>query len=141
RDRLLKTYFDFLKANAMQPQSNGLSGANVSRPCDVWQKLDPSARAVFLTITARMQGSRLGVDGSSMLFHVTKLYRVSGGQGATANDPGSCGGGEYNRMIMSMDAALHDAQLAANQHKGATQQNGKRDIADVVQSSWWRDSH
>jgi hypothetical protein len=72
---------------------------------------------------------------------VTKVYRIVGGQGATQNDPGSCGGGENNRMIMSMDATLHDAQLAANNHQGAKQQNNKYDIADVIPSSYWRDSH
>jgi hypothetical protein len=141
RDRLLGTYFTYLKGNATQPQSNGLSGGNVSNVCDVWSKLDPSSRAVFLTLTARLQGSILGSDGSSMLWHVTKIYRISGGQNATATDPGSCGGGEYNRMIMSMDAALQAASLAANQHKGATQGNGKPDIADIPQGGYWRDSH
>jgi hypothetical protein len=96
---------------------------------------------VFLTLTARLQGSTLGSDGSSMLWHVTRLYRVSGGQGATAGAPGSCGGGEYNRMIMSMDAQLQSAQLAANMHQGAVQPGGKRDIADIPATSYWRDSH
>jgi hypothetical protein len=141
RDCLLRTYFDFLKTSVTQPQTNGLSGGNVASVCEVWSKLDPSSQAVFLTLTARMQGSVLGVDGSSMLSHVKKLYRVTGGQGATAGAPGSCGGGEYNRMIMSMDATLHAAQLAANQHRGALQGNHKYDISDVVPSSFWRDSH
>ncbi|MFT3771402.1 MAG: hypothetical protein QM820_38805 [Minicystis sp.] len=88
-----------------------------------------------------MQGSVLGVDGTSMLFHVTKLYRLVGGDGATATDPGSCGGGENNRMIMSMDALLHGAQLAAHDHAGAVQSNGKRDLSDVTADSFWRDSH
>ena len=141
RDRLLGTYYDFLKATAVQPQSNGLSGGNVTSVCDLWKKLDPSSQDVFLTLTARLQGSILGGDGSSMLWHIKKIYRISGGQGATANSPGSCGGGEYNRMIMSMDAALQAAQLAANQHKGARQMYGKPDLADIPQSSTWRDSH
>ena len=96
---------------------------------------------MFLTLTARMQGSVLGTDGSSMLSHIVTVYRVVGGQGATPSDPGSCGGGEFNRMIMSMDAELHASQLAANQHQGARQQNNQYDIADVVPSSYWRDSH
>lgn len=141
RDRLLATYLEYLKQNPSQTQSNGLSGSNVSSVCELWQKLDPSSQATFLTLTARMQGSALGVDGSSMLSHVTRLYRAVGGDGAAANDPGSCGGGENNRMIMSMDAELHDAQLAANQHQGAKQANGKYDIADIPASSFWRDSH
>ncbi len=140
RNRLLQTYYEYLKANATTPQSNGLSNT-VTSALDVWQKLDPSSQGVFLTLTARMQGSILGKDGASMLSHVTKLYRCVGGQGATSSDPGSCGGGEYNRMIMSMDAELHDAQLAANQDKGALQPNNEYDIGDVVPSSFWRDSH
>jgi hypothetical protein len=140
RNRLLQTYYEYLKANATTSQTNGLSNT-VTSALDVWQKLDPSSQGVFLTLTARMQGSILGKDGTSMLSHVTKLYRCVGGQGATSSDPGSCGGGEYNRMIMSMDAELHDAQLAANQHQGALQQNNKYDISDVVSTSYWRDSH
>jgi hypothetical protein len=141
RDRLLGTYLDFLKASAAPPQSNGLSGSNVSSVCDLWKKLDPSSQAVFLTLTARMQGSVLGDDGSSMLWHITRVYRIAGGQGATGSDPGSCGGGEYNRMIMSMDAHLHASLLAANQHKGALQGNSKYDISDIPATSYWRDSH
>lgn len=141
RDRLLGTYFDWLKATAPTPQSNGLSGSSLGDVCDLWSKLDPSARAVFLTLTARMQGSLLGADNSSMLWHVTKLYRISGGQDATPTDPGSCGGGEYNRMIMSMDATLHAAQVDAAAHQGKAQANGKPDIADIPSGGFWRDSH
>jgi hypothetical protein len=141
RNRLLCTYLAYLQANPSETQSNGLSGSNVSSVSDLWQKLDPSSQAVFLTLTARMQGSILGDDGSSMLSHITKVYRITGGQGATAQSPGSCGGGEYNRMIMSMDAHLHASQLAANQHKGAIQGNSKYDIADIPPTSFWRDSH
>lgn len=142
RDRLLGAYFDFLKTSVTQPQTNGLSGTDVASVCDVWSKLDPSSRAVFLTITARLQASRLGADGSSMLWHVTKLYRVVGGQGATQSDPGSCGGGEFNRMMMSMDASLRTAMAAANAHQGALQGNGKYDLADAPpQGTFWRDSH
>lgn len=141
RRRLLQTYFDFLKANATQPQTNGLSGSNVATLCDLWQKLDASSQAVFLTLTARLQGSFLGIDGSSMLSHVVKLYRVTGGQGASGSNAGTCGGGEYNRMIMSMDAELHDAQLAASLHQGSLQPNGKYDIADIPANTFWRDSH
>jgi hypothetical protein len=140
RDRLLETYYAYLKSSVTTPQSNGLSGASVTSVCDLWAKLQPSAQAVYLTITHRMQGSRLRVDGSSMLSHVTKLYRLVGGDGATATSAGSCGG-SGNRMIMSMDAVLHGAQLAANEHKGAKQSDGKYDISDVVTSSFWRDSH
>lgn len=136
RNRLLQTYYEYLKANATTPQSNGLSNT-VTSSLDVWQKLDPSSQGVFLTLTARMFGSKLHTDASSMLSHITKIYRITGGQGATSLDPGSCGGGEYNRMIMSMDAALHTAQLAANADQGAS----PYDISDVIPSSYWRDSH
>ncbi|MGZ3422293.1 MAG: hypothetical protein ACXWUG_20075 [Polyangiales bacterium] len=141
RDRLLGTYYTFLKTSVTTPQSNGLSGASVSSVCDVWTKLAPSPRAVFLTLTARMQGSKLRVDGSSMLSHVVKVYRIVGGDGSTATDPGSCGGGEANRMIMSMDAVLQAAQKAASDHKGAKQSDGKYDIADASGGTFWRDSH
>ena len=141
RDRLLETYFEFLKASATTPQTNGLSSSNVSNVCDVWTKLEPSARDVFLTITARMQGSKLGADGSSMLSHVVKVYRVVGGDGETASDPGSCGGGEANRIIMSMDPTLHDTQVAANDHQGAKGASGSYDIADTPTGTFWRDSH
>ncbi|MGH7284430.1 MAG: hypothetical protein ACRELY_23130 [Polyangiaceae bacterium] len=140
RDRLLETYFEFLKASATTPQTNGLSSSNVSNVCDVWTKLPPSARDVFLTITARLQGSKLGDDDSSMLSHVVKLYRVVGGDGETTSDPGSCGGGEANRMIMSMDPTLHDTQLAANDHQGATGGSGGYDIADAPTGTSWRNS-
>lgn len=141
RNRLLQSYYDYLKAQVTQPQTNGLSGTNVTSSADVWQKLDPSSRDVFLTLTARLQGSKLGSDMSSMLSHVVRIYRISGGQGGTATNPGSCGGGEYNRMIMSMDATLQTVQLAANNDQGAVQSNGHYDIGDVVASSYWRNSH
>jgi hypothetical protein len=141
RDRLLGTYFDYLKSSVTTPQSNGLSGAIVGSACDLWKKLVPSSQAVFLTLTARLQGSRLRVDGSSMLSHVVKVYRIVGGEGATATDPGSCGGGEFNRMIMSMDPVLQAAQRAASDHKGAKQSDGKYDISDAPAGTFWRDSH
>jgi hypothetical protein len=141
RDRLLHTYYDRLKSDPSKTQSNGLSGAGVSSVCDLWSKLDPSDRAVFLTITARLQGSKLGTDNTSMLVHVTKLYRIAGGQGSTASDPGSCGGGEYNRMIMSQDATLHDTQVVANTSSGGKTPSGAYDIADVDPGGYWRNSH
>jgi hypothetical protein len=136
RDRLLATYLAWLQTQPDTQQSNGLLGRELSSTCDLWAKLDPSSRGVFLTITHRMYGSVLA-DGTHMLDHVGKLYRVIGGEGATATSAGSCGGGEYNRMIMQIDPALHAAQLAANQRKGAA----PYDVADVVSTSFWRDSH
>lgn len=136
RDRLLATYVAWLHAHPAM-QSNGLDGS-VAGVCALWQKLDPSSRDVYLTLTARLQGSTLKSDGKSMLSHVVSLYRVSGGQGATATSAGSCGGGEYNRMIMSMDATLQTTLVAANDNKGAGV-----DIADIPGGSnrYWRDSH
>jgi hypothetical protein len=142
RDRLLATYLAYLAAHP-GAQSNGLDGATLAGVCDLWTRLHPSDRAVWLTLTARMQGSRLGSDGHSMLSHVTRVYRVVGGQDATATDAGSCGGGEYNRIIMSMDGALHAALVAANDDKGAAGAGGLFDLADVPAdtSRFWRDSH
>ena len=142
RDRLLEAYYEYLEANVTVPQSNGLSSQNVDSVCDVWSQLDPSAQAVFLTITARLQGSRLGTDQSSMLWHVELLYRIAGGEGATALDPGSCGGGEFNRMIMRIDSALHTSLLAAYEHQGELQPNGAYDIADAPPGgTFWRDTN
>ena len=142
RDRLLATYLAFLQAHP-GAQSNGLDGATLGSVCALWSALHPSDRAVFLTLTARLQGSTLGSDGASMLSHVRRAYRVVGGQSATAADPGSCGGGEYNRMIMSIDGALHAALVAANTNKGAAGPSGAFDLADVPADSsrFWRDSH
>ncbi len=137
RDRLLASYLAWLQAEPTVTQSNGLVGGQLTSVCDLWSKLDASSRDVFLTITHRLWGSVLRVDGKRMLEHVGKLYRVIGGQNALTSPPGSCGGGEYNRMIMHQDAALHDAQLAANTDKGAS----PYDIADIPSTSFWRDSH
>jgi hypothetical protein len=136
RDRLLASYLAWLQAEPTVTQSNGLVGGQLHSVCDLWTKLDPSSQGVFRTITHRLWGSVLRVDNSRMLEHVTKLYRVIGGQSATASDPGSCGGGEYNRMIMHQDVVLHDAQLAANNNKGAS----PYDIADIPSTSSWRNS-
>jgi hypothetical protein len=135
RDRLIASYLAYLKANPTVTQSNGLSGGSLSTVCDLWSRLQPAAQATFLTITARLDGSKLK-DGSTMLDHITKLYRVVGGDGATTTDPGSCGGGEFNRMIMAMDMTLHTAMSAAFANQGAT-----GDIADIPAAGFWRDSH
>jgi hypothetical protein len=135
RDRLLATYLVWLQANPA-PQSNGLAGSSLHSVCDLWSALQPSGKSVFLTITHRLYGSKLA-DTTTMLAHVTKLYRVVGGQDASATADGSCGGGEYNRMIMQEDATLHATQLQANAHQGAQ----PYDIADVVANGFWRDSH
>lgn len=134
RDRLLASYYAWLEADPNTPQSNGLLGANLHSVCDLWNGLDPSARDVFRTITHRLWGATLA-DSTHALSHVTRLYRIIGGQGATATAPGSCGGGEYNRMIMQQDMALHTGQAAANARQGAT----PYDLADIT--TFWRDSH
>ena len=135
RDRLLATYFDHLKAHPDDQQSNGLIGRDLASVCDLWDRLDDSSQATFLTLTARLQGSILGADGSAALDHITALYRVVGGEGAVDAEPGSCGGGEFNRMIMSMDPQLHDALVAANDSGG-----DGGELADVLPDTVWRDS-
>ncbi|HKE16489.1 MAG TPA: hypothetical protein VKB80_16565 [Kofleriaceae bacterium] len=139
RDRLLATYFDFLESRPDDQQSNGLIGRDLASVCDLWDRLDSSSQATFLTLTARLEGSILGADGSSALDHITALYRAVGGEGAVETDPGSCGGGEFNRLIMSMDPALHDALVAANDHGGDAGDSGF-DLADVLPDTSWRDS-
>jgi hypothetical protein len=137
RDRLLATYLAYLKAHP-GAQTNGLDGASLGTVCDLWSALPSSAKDTFLTLTARLQGSKLGADGSSMLAHVVTLYRAVGGN--DTSEPGNCGGGENNRLIVSMDATLHAAQQAASKNSGAIQSNGKPDIADVLPGTAWHDS-
>jgi hypothetical protein len=137
RDRLLHTYLVWLQADPNTAQQNGLIGRNLTNVCDLWNMLDPSSQDVFRTITHRLEGGTLGLGGTHMLDHVTKLYRLIGGAGASGSNPGSCGGGENNRMIMSMDAMLHDVQVTANTRKGAS----PYDIADIPSAGYWRDSH
>ena len=140
RDRLLESYLAYLKERPA-PQSNGLSGESLTSTCDLWQKLAPSPQLVFLTLTARLQGARMSTDGSSMLRHVTKIYRIAGGEGATATDHGSCGGVEANRMIMSMDSDLQAMLVRVNHAQG--KDAGKVLVHDIGNQSnaFWRDSH
>jgi hypothetical protein len=141
RNRLLELYLAHLRSRPTEAQSNGLIGRDLTDTCDLWTKLPPSARAVFLTITARLDGARLGADGSSMLEHVTGVYRIIGGDGATADDIGTCGGVEANRVILSMDVALHTALSAAHDNKGAEAPGAGFDVSDVPADGFWRDSH
>ncbi len=137
RDRLLQTYLAWLTAHPGRT-TNGLDGASLTGVCQIWTKLPPSAQAVFLTLTTRLEKSTLRRDGSSMLDHVTKLYWLTGGGGATMTDPGMCGGAG-NRMIMQVDAVLH-----ADLHTAFTSQGGAaaaRTIGDAITTSFWRDSH
>ena len=136
RDRLLASYLAYLASTPATTQTNGLSGATIATVCQLWSALHPSDQDVFLTITHRLDGAVLA-DSSRALDHIAKLYRAVGGQTATATDPGSCGGGEYNRMIMQQDEQLHAAMLAANGHQGAA----PFDIADIPSGGFWRNSH
>jgi len=138
RDRLLQSYLVYLKTSPVR-QTNGLLGSELPDVCTLWSKLDPSSRATFLTITARLQGSLLATNSAPMLDHVTKLYRAVGGDGATATDPGSCGGGEANRLILQMDTELHAALARANTDKGMS--GGQIEIHDIPAGGFWRDSH
>lgn len=137
RERLLETYRAWLVAHP-GPTTNGLDGASVGDVCTLWGKLQPSARAVFLTLTARLEGSHLRRDDTTMLDHVTKLYWLAGGGGATATDPGMCGGAG-NRMIMQIDAALHAELRTAFSMQGGPA--AARTIGDAITTSFWRDSH
>jgi hypothetical protein len=141
RDRLLATYLAYLKATP-GAQSNGLDGSKLAGVCDLWRALVPSAQGVYLTLSARLQGSTLATDGSSMLSHVTKIYRIAPGDGATATMPGMCGG-DGNRMFVSIDTPLHTSLVAANTNKGQANAGGKSDLADIPTgaNSFWRDSH
>jgi hypothetical protein len=136
RDRLLATYLAFLQADPTKVQSNGLSGQNLTTVCDLWNALDPSSQDTFRTITDRLWGGKIVSDGTRMLEHILTLYRLSGGQAATATDPGSCGGGEYNRMIMSTDHQLHDLNVVVNSDDG-----NPIDIDDIPPDGYWRNSH
>ena len=138
RDRLIETYLAYLQAHP-GAQSNGLDGSTLHTTCELWTALDPSSQATFLTITARLEGSLLQVDQTTMLDHVTRLYRATGGEAATATDPGSCGGGEFNRLILSMDATLHTALATAITDKGMAA--GVIDLHDIPAGGYWRDSH
>jgi hypothetical protein len=140
RDRLLVTYFDRLKANPDDEQSNGLIGRDLASVCDLWDKLTPASQATFLTLTARLQGAVLA-DQSPALDHVTALHKLSGGEGETADDPGSCGGGDFNRVIVSMDEPLHAAMVAAHDSEGDAGDDGIFDVADIPPDKSWRDSH
>ena len=139
RDRLLESYLVHLKATPGK-QSNGLDGSALTDVCDLWKKLTPSAQSVFLTLTARLQGSKLAAGGASMLAHVVRLYRIAGGDGSTATEPGACGG-DGNRLFLSMDATLLGSLNNANANKGGNGNQGKPDISDQPAGTFWRDSH
>jgi hypothetical protein len=136
RDRLLLSYLGYLQSDPTHTQTNDLRGSDLHDVCDLWDGLDKTSQATFLTVTDRLEGSILAVDGSNMLDHVTALYRAVGGENASGSDPGSCGGGEFNRLMMSMDQELHASLLLAFQNQGSGP-----DIADIPTNGFWRDSH
>lgn len=141
RDRLLATYLAYLKATPGK-QSNGLDGSALTGVCDLWRKLVPSAQGVYLTLTARLQGSKVSANGSSMLSHATRLYRIAGGDGSTSTDPGQCGG-DGNRIFVAIDEPLHHSLLVAYTSKGAAVDGGAPELADIPvgANAFWRDTH
>lgn len=96
-------------------------------PCAPWTKLDPSARAVFLTITDRLWRSTTK-DGLSMLDHIVRLYAVLGG----GSDGKNCGGVDNNRLFLGMDQYLWEQlQLA---------QAGAKVLGDGAGKFWQKSS-
>lgn len=132
RDRLFSGYFAYLQRDPTYTPSNGVRGADVADVCALWDALDPSTQAVFLTITARLDGSILVADGSSMLSHVLTANRIAGGTGSSMADPGDCGG-DGNRLFLTMDATLHAALVAAGT-------SGPGVIDDLPAGGHWHDS-
>lgn len=106
--------------------------------CTAWrQRLDRSQQLVFLTITHRLTTSWLGPvpvspgtfyyplyeeyapDGQTPLDHITAVYSIAGGHGPNPGaGTGSCGGGDNNRLFMSMDHQLWLAFGLANVTSG-----------------------
>lgn len=99
--------------------------ATLGEPCEVWRGFDRSRRAVFLTISHRLFVGR-APDGSTMLSHVTRLYRVLGG-GSSGT---TCGGSENNRVFMQIDDALWGWLGQA--------WSGMRPLTDGAGSGWVR---
>ena len=61
--------------------------------CRAWGDLSPSAQGAFLTITHRLQITRVVQTGRPALDHITALYSIRGAKGS------SCGGMDYNRLF------------------------------------------
>ncbi len=94
--------------------------------CTAWrERLDRSQQTVFLTITHRLTTSRLAPvsvppyvfyyplaeayvpDNRTPLDHINAVYAIAGGHGPVPGPGvGSCGGGDNNRLFMSMDYQL-----------------------------------
>jgi hypothetical protein len=88
--------------------------------CAQWYDMSDSERNVFLTITDRLQRTKLA-DGSSALSHVRDLVSVRG-----QNPDGGCGGANYNRVYLVVDEHLHDAMRMIAQHGATVRVNGQR---------------
>ncbi len=99
--------------------------ATLGSPCEVWRGFDRSRMAVFLTISHRLFLGR-APDGSTMLSHVTRLYRVLGG----GSSGSTCGGSENNRVFMQIDDALWGWLVQA--------WSGTRPLTDGAGSRWVR---
>ncbi len=112
--------------------------------CTAWrQRLDRSQQVVFLTITHRLTTSQLQPvsvsptavyyplyeayvpDGQTPLDHINAVYSIAGGHGPTpGSGTGSCGGGDNNRLFMSMDHQLWLAFGLANATSGSVGNQG-----------------
>lgn len=95
-----------------------------------WDALDESARAVFLTVTHRLAGSRLA-NGDSMLSHITRVYAIHGG----GSDGRACGGIDNNRVFFSMDDELYRTLVRVYETRG------KEPLITDVAGDVWRESH
>lgn len=115
-------------AASLAAQRDALFATVAPSPCEAWGALDPSARAVFLTITHRAFLSRTP-DGRTVLSHLDALYAALPG-GA---DGRQCGGTDNNRLFLSTDVYLWELLVAA-------WSDGDRSIEDGGGGSWARSS-
>jgi hypothetical protein len=126
--------------------------------CTAWrQGLDRSQQLVFLTITHRLTTSRLAPvsvspnavyyplyeeyvpDDRTPLDHVNAVYSIAGGHGPNAGSgTGDCGGGDNNRLFMSMDHQLWLALGLANATSGSVGNPGP--LVDPWNNRAWGES-
>lgn len=126
--------------------------------CTAWRDLlDESQRMVFLTITHRLTTSRLAPvsvaptavyyplyeayvpDGQTPLDHIAAVYSIAGGHGPQrGSGVGSCGGGDNNRLFVSMDRNLWLALGLANATSGSVGNPGP--LLDRWNNRNWRES-
>ena len=97
---------------------------------EAWDALDESARAVFLTVTHRLGGSRLA-NGDSMLSHITRVHAIHGG----GSDGKASGGIDNNRVFFSMDDQLYRTLVSVFETKG------RQPLVTDVAGDVWRESH